>query len=125
MTPFPRSFLMRQIPPTDSRFIFLPTVRTKLGHKLKNVQKPISYTTARSDVLDAIQSIGLNRKLFGLHSLRRGGATEAANREVPDRLFKKHGRWKSDNAKDGYVSEDLETRLSVSRILYIRLSEAN
>ena len=81
--------------------------------------KPIAYTSTRDTVMAAVQDIGLNRKLFGLHSFRRGGASEAARRGGPDRLFKKHGRWKSENAKDGYVSEDTETRLTVSRNLGI------
>ena len=67
--------------------------------------------------MGAIRTIGLDRAMFGMHSFRRGGATEAARRGISDRLFKKHGRWKSDNAKDGYVSEDLETRLSVTKNL--------
>ena len=55
-----------------------------------------------------METIGLNEKLFGLHSLRSGGATDAAN-GVPDRLidrpidFKNQGRRKSDQDKDGYV----------------------
>ena len=40
---------------------------------------------------------------MSLHSLRAGGATSAANVGIPDRLFKRHGRWASENAKDGYV----------------------
>ena len=104
---------------SETEFIFRPVVRTKQGHRFKKVNKPISYTTARDTVMDAVQSIGLDRKLFGLHSFRRGGATESAKRGCPDRLFKKHGRWKSDNAKDGYVSEDVETRLLVSKNLGI------
>jgi len=47
--------------------------------------------------------LGYNPTEFGLHSLRAGGATLAANSGVRDRLFKRHGRWKSENAKDGYV----------------------
>ena len=54
------------------------------------------------------------RKKFGLHSLRSGGASAAAAAGVEDRLFKKHGRWKSDTAKDGYVKESLKDRLSVT-----------
>ena len=34
--------------------------------------------------------------MFGLQSLRAGSATAAANNGVPDRLFKRHGYWKSD-----------------------------
>jgi hypothetical protein len=45
--------------------------------------------------------------LFGLHSLRSGGASQAANNNVTDRLFKAHGRWRSENANDGYVKDTL------------------
>ena len=68
-------------------------------------------------MLKALHDIGLDRKDFGVHSLRSGGATAAANRGVPDSLFKRHGRWKSENAKDGYVKDTLADRLSVSRKL--------
>ena len=62
---------------------------------------------------------GLDKNNFGLHSLRAGGAINAANAGVSDRLLKKHGRWKTDKAKDGYVREDLKFLLSVSMNLGI------
>ena len=37
----------------------------------------------------------------------------AVNAEVPDRFFKWHGRWQSENAKDGYVKDSLDERLKV------------
>ncbi|XP_076113718.1 integrase/recombinase xerD homolog [Mytilus galloprovincialis] len=83
----------------------------------KNV--PISYTRAREVLLNALETIGLDKKQFGLHSLRSGGATAAAAAGVEDRLFKKHGRWKSENAKDGYIKESIDNRLSVSKKLGI------
>jgi len=52
-----------------------------------------------------------------LHSLRSGGATAAANRGIPDRLFKRHGRWSSESAKDGYVKDSIDERLRVSQCL--------
>ena len=52
-----------------------------------------------------------------LHSLRSAGATSAANRGIPDRLFKRHGRWRSENAKDGYIKDSVEERLRVSQSL--------
>ena len=100
-------------------FIFRGVSKVKGGHKLRKADKPISYTSLRDDVLKAIEGIGLDRKLFGLHSMRRGGATCAANNGVSDPLFKKHGRWSSEGAKDGYVAKDLDTLLSVSRNLGI------
>ena len=58
----------------------------------------------RELVLQKLAALGLDPKQFGLHSLRSGGASAAANAGVPDRLFKCHGRWHSENAKDGYVN---------------------
>ena len=54
---------------------------------------------------------------YGLHSLRAGGASAAANAGVPDRLFKRHGRWRSETAKDGYLKESLSDLLTVSQSL--------
>ena len=62
-----------------------------------------------------LSAIGLDHHQFGLHSLRAGGSSAAANAGVPDRLFKRHGRWRSENAKDGYVKDTMEERLEVSR----------
>jgi hypothetical protein len=44
------------------------------------------------------------------------GATAAYNFGVPDRLFKRHGRWRSENAKDGYVKDSFNDLLFVSKI---------
>ena len=66
-----------------------------------------------------IDAVGEDRSKYGVHSLRRGGATQAAIAGVDDRLFKKHGRWLSEKAKDIYVDETLEQKLSVSRSLGI------
>ena len=56
---------------------------------------------------------------IGTHSLRNGGTTAAAKAGVPDRLFKRHGRWASESPKDGYVQDSLSSRLSVSKALGI------
>jgi len=42
--------------------------------------------------------------------LRAGGVTAAANAGVPDRVFKKHGRWRSESAKDGYIEDSVSER---------------
>ena len=53
----------------------------------------------------------------GLHSLRAGGASAAANAGVNDRCWKRHGRWTSETSKDGYAADSLERRLEVSKKL--------
>ena len=52
--------------------------------------------------------------MYSTHSLRSGGATAAANNGIPDRLFKIHGRWQSDDSKDRYVKESIHRRLKVT-----------
>ena len=53
---------------------------------------------------------------IGTHSLRSGGAA-AANAGISDPLFKRHGRWSSDLAKDSYVKDSLFSCLSISQAL--------
>ena len=61
----------------------------------------------------------INTSLIGERSLRSGGATAAANAGVHDRMFTRHGHWRSDKAKDGYITDSLEERLKVSKSLRI------
>ena len=58
----------------------------------------------------------MNHKLYGLHSLRSGGATSAVshNPNLSEKGTKLHGRWKSDTAKDMYILEDISKRLQVT-----------
>ena len=94
--------------------LFHGITRSKNGVKLRK-QGSLSYTRMRELLLEKLKKIGLNPKHYGLHSLRAGGATAAANAGVPDRLFKRHGCWCSENAKDGYVKDSLTNRLSVTK----------
>ena len=68
----------------------------------------ISYSRVQELAIEKQKEIGLDSKYLGLHSLRSGGASAAVNTGVPDRWFKRHGRWLSENAKDGYVKDILE-----------------
>ena len=63
----------------------------------------LSYTRLRELVLEAFKYIVPDISAIGTHSLRSGGATAATNAGIPDRLFKCHGCWSSDSAKDGFV----------------------
>ncbi|KAK3087837.1 hypothetical protein FSP39_011297 [Pinctada imbricata] len=104
-----------QISLSSDEFIFrqLSFCKSSNDYKLRSSEH-LSYTRARELLLEKLNDLDLDISKYGLHSLRSGGATAAANRGVSDRLFKKHGRWRSERAKDGYVKEDISSLLSVS-----------
>ena len=94
--------------------LFRGVVHTGKGERLRP-SGGLSYTRMRELFLAKLSQLGYDQTQFGLHSLRAGGATAAASAGVPDRLFKRHGRWRSETAKDGYVKDPEEVRLSVSK----------
>jgi hypothetical protein len=93
-----------------------PLIRTTCvsprGQYLKAGQP--CYSTVNEWFKDAARVLGLDPSKYGTHSGRQGGATRAANVDVPDRLFRAHGGWRSEHAKDGYVLDRLQARLSVT-----------
>ena len=100
---------------SEEKFIFRQICHSKQGFKLKDLDKPISYRTVRYILLNNLKNIGLDKTQFGLHSLRSRGATAAADVGINDRLFQKHGRWRSEKVKDGYVHENVRALLRVSK----------
>ena len=109
-----RYIAMGSVGAASDMHLFRGIVHTKSGENLRQ-KGGLSYTCMRELLLQKLAELGLDAKQFGLHSLRSGGASAAANAGVPDRLFKRHGRWRSENAKDGYVKDSRESRLSVSK----------
>ncbi|VDI40637.1 Hypothetical predicted protein [Mytilus galloprovincialis] len=97
-------------------FVFRPIFRSKGIAKLIHKNKKMSYTSAKENIVKRIRIVAPNLNL-GLHSLRSGGATAAAQSDVNERCIKRHGRWKSDTSKDGYIDDTFEKRMSVSQTL--------
>ncbi len=88
-----------------------------LGRLVGTTQQPVlttSYDTFRKRVAELFAMAGV-RKHITPHSMRIGGATEAAAAGCPDRLIMKFGRWKSEPVKNGYVRESLDALLLVSK----------
>ena len=101
---------------SSNKYLFRPVFRSGHTCALIHKDKFLSYTRARECILGRLKEVAGDLDL-GLHSMRAGGATEAANSGVNDRYWKRHGRWKSDRSKDGYVADSMECRLMVSRNL--------
>jgi len=66
-----------------------PIQKTKNGESLRDSGR-ISYSHLRDLFSKKLNKLSFSSWDFGLHSLRAGGATAAANAKVPDRLFKRH-----------------------------------
>ena len=97
-------------------FLFRPVFRSKSVCKLVYKNKKLSYTAARQSILSRLRLVSKDLNL-GLHSMRSGGATAVANSNINERCWKRHGRWKSEASKDGYVVDSLEKRLEVTKNL--------
>lgn len=84
---------------------------------------PISYQQAHYQVLATVAKVlgvthGAAQAAYGLHSLRSGGATAAAQSELlEERLFQAHGGWRSREAMLPYLQESVSSKLSVSAAL--------
>ena len=111
-----RYFMVAGMYVASSKYLFRPIFRSRAICKLIYKDKKLSYTRARECIVKRLKEVTgfLN---IGLHSLRSGGASTAANAQVNERCFKRHGRWKSENAKDGYIADSLESRLLVTKKL--------
>ena len=108
--------MVESVGPDPSLRVFRGITKTRTGEKLRK-SGGLSYSRAQEILLEKIKAMGWDPSQFGMHSLRAGGATAAANGGVPDQLIKRHGRWRSETAKDGYVKDSVENRLEVSKHL--------
>ena len=92
-----------RIPSFSQNFIFrsLRYDKDLKGNVLSS--KPLTASRAGEILKGRLKAIGLDPSKF----------SSAANVNVQDRLFKVHGRWKSDSAKDGYVHDKVDSRLYV------------
>lgn len=68
--------------------------------------KTLGYSRTRECVLALIKTVAPKLNI-GLHSLRSGGASVAANNNVSERCLKRHGR-SSNFAKDIHVADFLD-----------------
>ena len=98
--------------------------KSRLFRRILNTRKrmelrkePMSYSRANELIKRELQKEGLEPGLYGIHSLRAGGASAAAARGVPDRLFQRQGGWRSEKSRNNYVQESLESLLTVSKTI--------
>ena len=115
-----RYISVANLSPSSEDFLFKPAYRSKNTPFLINKNKKLSYTRSKECIKAKLSLVAPDLNL-GTHSLRASGATNVVNAPaaagISERCLKRHGRWKSDTAKDGYIKDSLEKRLSVSKLL--------
>lgn len=114
---FSKYKLAAGIESSSSDYLFKQVNKAKLHSKLIGINRKLSYTNTRARLVALLKEVDHQGSNLGLHSLRAGGATAAANAGINDRCWKRHGRWRSDTAKDGYVADSVQVRLNVSKNL--------
>ena len=104
-------------PREDKEAFLIPKLKRTKNGQIAHKSHGISDTTAREQFAEFIKPLTRDTWKFTPHSLRSGGASQAGASGVESRLISKHGRWKSDRARNGYIEDTIENRLSVSRAL--------
>ena len=92
------------------QYIFRDLSACRSGYRIRSDKKALSYSALRDLFRNSLKPHVCDINKYG-------GATRAANFGITDMLFKRHGRWRSETAKDGYVKDALQNRLSVSQCL--------
>jgi site-specific recombinase XerD len=87
-----------------------------LFHQMDSTKK-LSHKSPNGIIKKLLLRIGVDPRPYGSHSCRKGGCSAAAERGIMIRVLKRHGRWKSD-AIFTYISDSLETKLSVSQAVF-------
>ena len=96
-------------------FVFRKVSHTANGMSLRRQQ--MTYSRARELFSKQLREIGLDPSLYGLHSLRSGGTTEAAAWGISERLIQRHGGWRSEVSMNMYIQETKNALLRVSKSL--------
>ena len=95
--------------------LFRRILHTKKRMELR--KEPMSYSRAKELIKQELLKEGLEPSLYGIHSLRAGGASAAAALGIPDRLFQRQGGWRSEKSRNNYIQESLESLLTVTRTI--------
>ena len=90
--------------------------RPALFHRFDSSLRHLSSVQPNFVIKRLLKEIGVDPTKFGSHSCRRGGVTAAVAQGIEIRLIARHGNWKSD-AIFTYISDSLQSRLSVSRAI--------
>ena len=92
----------------------VPACRPNL---LPDPEKSVPYSGALDDLRKLLNELGYNGKLFGEHSGKRGGSTQAAENGMDLDTLKRLGGWRSSTVPAKYVDLAVSSRIEMSKKL--------
>ena len=117
---FIRDYLLKAFVDLKDQNLFLigKLKKSSVGMKVCG-KSQLSYTRARVVVIAGLKPIQIKhpRKVFGTHSFRIGGASEATRLSANFQDVKNHGRWRSDENTRRYNRAPIENKLNLTKIL--------
>lgn len=81
------------------------------------LKSSISYSRVREIFRETLVSLDVDPNRFGVHSLKKGGATAAVEAGISGEKLDRHAGWRCDKSKNSYVQYSIDDRLSVSRAI--------
>jgi hypothetical protein len=88
---------------------------------LPDPSKSVPYNGALEDLRRLLDDLGHDGKLFGEHSGKRGGSTQAAENGMDMETLKRLGGWRSTAMPSKYVDLAINSRIQLSRRMQQRL----
>ena len=88
---------------------------------LPDPSKSVPYTGALEDLRRLLDDLGHDGKLFGEHSGKCGGSTQAAENGMDMETLKRLGGWRSTAMPAKYVDLAINSRIELSRRMQKRL----
>ena len=81
--------LLKKVPANESHLLFPALASSKTG--IRSLNKPATYDCVQNQFKALVKEVGLSMDAseFGLHSMRRGGATAAVNAHADKHYFQK------------------------------------
>ena len=86
-------------------------------HQVAKPSEKLSYSTALDDLRKALTAIGMPATLYGEHSGRHGGASDAVNAGCSQSDIQLQGRWRTVQTPLRYQKRSVARRLIVSKAL--------
>jgi len=87
------------------------------GDRNKPGDKPLSYSNATEDLRYVLRLVGVDPTGYSEHSMKRGGATEAARRGASSEEIQHAGHWVNPRTVERYIEASNQRQRAFNQFL--------